>query len=416
MTSPWSKREAVEFTLDPGALQSTVLRTGWLSFLTIGFYRFWMKTKIRQLIWRSVGVRGDRFEYTGTPIELLLGSMFAVVILATVLGVFNLAISFAGLAIWQEGMFNVATVLSLVFALPLIQYAIYRARRYRLLRTKFRGIRCGMDGSAWRFVGIWALWGVVTVLTLGLAYPWFRTARERYMTRHMLYGDARFSFEGSGRALAASYLPFWFAAAAPIAITALSAASYLSFGAYNLGAWALFFPVYAYFLFWLYCRYRAAELRHFIAARRVADVSFESRFETWGLLGPYWAIAGRSIIPGIPVVIVIAVIVSCALYLAQIVDGADPELIWSIDDVGFGDFDTIPAQAILFIAFWISYGLTILFYVWLWSVVYQRRYLTHLFATMTVTGMESLDHVRQRTADDQIESEGFADALDVGGL
>ena len=32
------------------------------------------------------------------------------------------------------------------------------------------------------------------------------------------------------------------------------------------------------------------------------------------------------------------------------------------------------------------------------------------------SGLASLDAARQRTADDQIESEGFADALDVGGL
>lgn len=53
---------------------------------------------------------------------------------------------------------------------------------------------------------------------------------------------------------------------------------------------------------------------------------------------------------------------------------------------------------------------------WLWYVVYWRRVHEALCGATVAEGLESLDAVRQRTADDQIESEGFADALDVGGL
>ncbi|MFX7021358.1 DUF898 family protein, partial [Acinetobacter baumannii] len=31
------------------------------------------------------------------------------------------------------------------------QFAIYRARRYRLTRTVWRGVRFWMDGSGWRY-------------------------------------------------------------------------------------------------------------------------------------------------------------------------------------------------------------------------------------------------------------------------
>ena len=99
-----------------------------------------MKTWLRKLIWSKISVDGDALEYTGTAVELLLGTLIAVIILGGYLMCFNLAISVGGLAFWQSGVFNVSLVLSFVASLPLLQFAIYRARRYRLLRTRWRGM------------------------------------------------------------------------------------------------------------------------------------------------------------------------------------------------------------------------------------------------------------------------------------
>jgi hypothetical protein len=87
-----------------------------------------------------------------------------------------------------------------------------------------------------------------------------------------------------------------------------------------------------------------------------------------------------------------------------------------LENVIFYNYEGIVAKTFLIAAFWINYGLTILLLLWLWTVVYYRRFLKYLCASMTVSGLESLSGVRQRTTDDQIDSEGFADALDVGGL
>ena len=44
-----------------------------LTIVTLGIYRFWAKTRIRRYLWSQTEFLGDRFEYTGTGKELLIG-------------------------------------------------------------------------------------------------------------------------------------------------------------------------------------------------------------------------------------------------------------------------------------------------------------------------------------------------------
>ena len=78
------------------------------------------------------------------------------------------------------------------------QFAIYRARRYRLTRTVWRGVRFWMSGSGWAYAGRSLLWGLGTVVTLGLLLPWREAALERYKMRHSYYGDLQGGYEDTG--------------------------------------------------------------------------------------------------------------------------------------------------------------------------------------------------------------------------
>ena len=55
-----------------------------------------------------------------------------------------------------------------------------------------------MTGSGWIYALQASLWGLLTVVTLGLALPWRTAALERYKMRHSYYGDLQGSFEGRG--------------------------------------------------------------------------------------------------------------------------------------------------------------------------------------------------------------------------
>src|SRR5919201_2500379 len=110
-----------------------VKRGAGLELVTLGFYRFWLPTDIRRHLWSNTVIDGDAAEYTGRGRELLIGFLIALAILMPIyLGYFLISIEAEHL----QAMASIPLFLSFyVFG----QFAIYRARRYRLTRTVWRG-------------------------------------------------------------------------------------------------------------------------------------------------------------------------------------------------------------------------------------------------------------------------------------
>src|SRR5882672_3769872 len=169
-----------------------VIRGTALELVTVGFYRFWLATDMRRHLWSNTAVDGDGAEYTGTAKELLIGFLFALAILAPI----YLAYFLIGLEAERLQAFASAP-LGLFFYL-FAQFAIYRARRYRLTRTVWRGVRFWMAGSGWNYAWRAALWALFAAITLGVALPWRQAALERFKMRHISYGNLRGTFVGTG--------------------------------------------------------------------------------------------------------------------------------------------------------------------------------------------------------------------------
>ena len=116
-----------------------------LLMVTLGIYRFWLATDVRRFLWSNTEIAGETLEYTGTALELLLGFLIAIAILIPVYAGFFLAALDLGMIGKLSGVIAFA-------ALGVLgQYAIYRARRYRLTRTIYRGLRFHQEGSAWAY-------------------------------------------------------------------------------------------------------------------------------------------------------------------------------------------------------------------------------------------------------------------------
>ena len=77
-----------------------VIRTVALTVMTLGIYRFWVRTRLRRYIWSSIMPAGDSFEYTGTGLEKFLGFLIALVVLAVYLGLLQVVLSFVGFNFW----------------------------------------------------------------------------------------------------------------------------------------------------------------------------------------------------------------------------------------------------------------------------------------------------------------------------
>ena len=140
--SPPTPAVKVAFTGDRRSFLGLVARGAGLEMITAGFYRFWLTTDMRRHLWSHTVVDGDGAEYTGRGKELLIGFLIAMAILVPIyLGYFILTLA-------AEGAYAFASTPLLVLFYVFTQFAIYRARRYRMTRTVWRGVRFWMTGSA----------------------------------------------------------------------------------------------------------------------------------------------------------------------------------------------------------------------------------------------------------------------------
>lgn len=178
-----------------------------LTIMTLGLYRFWAKTRLRRFLWAHASIGGDRLEYAGTGSELLRG--FLIVLFPILLPLF-LVLGASGLAVegFAPGWSWAIEVMRPWLLLFLIGIALYRARYYRLTRTRWRGIRAWQGGSAMRYALVLTMGYIATAFSAGLALPWIRVWLFRYKTNNTWLGDRQFSFSGS----AGSVYPHFFAA------------------------------------------------------------------------------------------------------------------------------------------------------------------------------------------------------------
>jgi uncharacterized membrane protein YjgN (DUF898 family) len=174
-----------------------------LILVTLGVYYFWAKTRIRRYIFSESEVAGDRFAYHGTGRELMLGFLKA--FLVFLLPLIVLSIIQKPLDV-DANVKQAAGFLGSILLFVFIPVALVGARRYRLSRTSWRGIRFSFRGKAWRFILLFLKGSFLTGLTFGLYYPFFLTERQAFMISHSYFGNERFDFNGRGRDLFPNYL------------------------------------------------------------------------------------------------------------------------------------------------------------------------------------------------------------------
>jgi uncharacterized membrane protein YjgN (DUF898 family) len=170
-----------------------------LMFPTLGLYRFWVTTMKRQFYWHHTSIDGDALEYTGTPLQLLIGFLIA---LATFLPLY-IVFFYLSTQVGTVVVVGYAIVAALFWFL--FGYASYRGRDFRLSRTLWRGIRFDQKGNAWVYATRQFLWSLAVVASAGLAYPFMSADLWRYRYSNTWYGDRQFSFTGSWRTIAGPF-------------------------------------------------------------------------------------------------------------------------------------------------------------------------------------------------------------------
>ena len=179
-----------------------------LTIVTLGIYRFWATTRERQYLWSHSRFVDERLEWTGTGKELFLG--FVIVLLLFALPVFG--IQFVSQALVMRG-YEVAGIILGFLPLLAIFYltglARFRALRYRLSRTRWRGIRGGSNDQGLTY-GLSYMWKTfVGYLPLGLAIPWSMTSLWNERMSKMSFGPYQFESYADPGNVFARFLLFY---------------------------------------------------------------------------------------------------------------------------------------------------------------------------------------------------------------
>jgi uncharacterized membrane protein YjgN (DUF898 family) len=406
------------FIGDQRAYWRLQLRGAALLAVTLGIYRFWFATDVRRFLWSNTEIAGESLEYTGTPYELLIGFLIALALLVPL----YVALALAALSAGPVG--QVISALSFPMLLFLGQFAVYRARRYRLTRTIYRGVRCHQDGSALRYAVCAAFWWLIVALTVGLAFPFMQLRLERFKMRHTYYGNLQGRFEGSGVRLFLRGFPMWFLAVGPlvgavafavitvdwdtVAAVGAKASSLEDFNSQLDGAYSNFYAAVAVsvaatvvsvvMVAVLYPVFQAMLLRWWIGGLRFGELTIRSGLRTGQIYGAYLRFLGY----GLLFVIAAVVIGATAAFAltAILVSVGRPE----VADV---------ANAVAGIGFYVFAMLG-------FSAIYQATVKLGLWRigvdSMTFEGLHVLDRVKADGTASSAVGEGLADALNVGGI
>jgi uncharacterized membrane protein YjgN (DUF898 family) len=349
-----------------------VKRGAGLELVTLGFYRFWLATDMRRHLWSNTHIDGDAAEYTGRAKELLIGFLIALAILVPI----YLAYFLAGLEAERVKAF--ASIPLVAFFYLFGQFAIYRARRYRLTRTVWRGVRFWMSGSGWVYALRAALWGLLMILTLGLVLPWREAALERYKMRHSYYGDLQGSFEGRGCEFFKR--AWWLWLLTPVAL-------YIS-------------PLAPF----VYGAFKAIEWRWWLSGIRFGGVRLESTLRRSELIGLYWKVIGWIVLLGI---VFVAYLALCAV------------LVSSMSAMPLADFFRSQAFA-KSIPLLVLAGIGYLSFALAMNVVMRVYLMRDLWVrVLSSTIVHDIDAAANVSARGELANalgEGFADGLDVAGF
>jgi len=298
-----------------GEVAWLALRNAGLTLITLGIYRFWAKTRMRQYFWGHVSLHGERIEYTGRGMELFLGFLIVLGFGLVTLLPYQFLLNYV---LTRNPPLYVVLVLVFYLALMVLYWAaVFFARRYRFSRSQWRGIRGAQTGSAWAFAFLGLGCTLLNVITIGITVPVTSIWVNRYLMTRTTFGPYAFKFEGRAGRLYGPWMITWgvsFAAFLAVvgAAVAIAVALRSSGGEADMammsrmqtifpflyGAWIVVMLI-------MYAWYRVVQFRRFAEWTRYETLGFASAL-------PAGRVVGMIALYLLAVVVVLAILVGIA--------------------------------------------------------------------------------------------------------
>jgi uncharacterized membrane protein YjgN (DUF898 family) len=218
--------------------------------------------------------------------------------------------------------------------------------------------------------------GVLIVLTLGLAYPYYRNVLHRYRMRNTWFGDRAMGFDGRARDLFWS----WFL------------------------TWLLYLPTASLIHFW----YLAKETRYFVSKTSYGSLRFTSDLRGAQLFWIYIAYMLSTIVVMVVVGTIIFMLGPEILMLDQLVQ--DQAAQQGANSAAQLDTRWFAATMVAVMAF------AVVVFGMLYILVFLHPVIRAVCATLSVFGDEDYAAIAQSQQATPARGEGLADALDVGAI
>jgi uncharacterized membrane protein YjgN (DUF898 family) len=295
-----------------GELYAIYLRHLALMILTLGWSRFWGRTRLRRYLWNHFAILGDRFEYRGRGIELFIGFVLVLLILGCWAGLVWLAWHFLleKRATPGFGLIDLFYLSVAFIGFPLAYVGQYAGLRYRLSRTRWRGIRGSLGGSAWGYGAMAALLTAANAMTAQLMTPLVSVNLARPRLSNAGIGTLRLEFAGRAGDIYGRYIGYYFLNIFLWIVVFAGAAAVIGIGGAKLGidvdklqtlfakpglftllaiviAVLVVYTLFGLLILPVRCWWQAYLFRYLVARTRAGEVLFATALSTrhmWGFM------------------------------------------------------------------------------------------------------------------------------------
>ena len=173
------KRHPVEFTADAGEYFRIWIVNLALTIVTLGIYSAWAKVRKRRYFYGHTRVDGESFEYRANPLAILKGRLIAVALLAVIYAINHFA-----------PLYVLAVYLVLLFFGP---WLVVRSLAFNAYNTAYRNVRFAFSGTYGTCLRLVLGYALLTVVTLGLGFPFLRRRLVQFAAESHSYGTTRFA-------------------------------------------------------------------------------------------------------------------------------------------------------------------------------------------------------------------------------
>ncbi|MEE8624418.1 MAG: YjgN family protein [Acidiferrobacterales bacterium] len=151
-----------------------------LTILTLGIYSAWAKVRRKRYFYGNTHLKDSTFEYHAQPVQILKGRLIA----------FGALVVYAAV----EAMLPLAAAVLAILFVFAVPWLVIKAHAFNARNSSYRNLRLNFKGDYARALGVYIGLPILSVITLGLAYPAYMYHRAKFVVANSAYGTAPFTF------------------------------------------------------------------------------------------------------------------------------------------------------------------------------------------------------------------------------